>query len=202
MKYPRIITIMGLSSVIWLSACSFPKIASTDAVISVGGGGSQRSDMVVAPRLLTATNPPLLRLQSVENNAPIFEARSPKTALIPEVQTTVLFASDSYKLSSQAIQQINDFVAKVSNTGGQILLSGHTDSQHTAEYNLRLSENRVFAVRDQLLAQGIDRKRINISAFGDVSPIAPNTSSSGRQQNRRVEIKILQPDNPIAKWAN
>jgi outer membrane protein OmpA-like peptidoglycan-associated protein len=56
---------------------------------------------------------------------------------------------------------------------------------------MKLSEGRVLAVKDYLVAQGIDGGRITTVAFGSTQPIASNDYEWNRKKNRRVEMKIL-----------
>ena len=72
-----------------------------------------------------------------------------------------------------------------------ITLEGHTDSNGTEEYNMRLSKNRVEAVKDFLVANGVDAKRIKTSHFGESKPIADNKTEEGRAKNRRVDMEVL-----------
>ncbi len=68
------------------------------------------------------------------------------------------------------------------------LIEGHTDSMGDDSYNLGLSRDRAFAVRDALVDAGIVSSRISTQGFGETLPVASNESSSGRQMNRRVQI--------------
>lgn len=72
-----------------------------------------------------------------------------------------------------------------------ISLDGHTDSDGTEEYNMRLSKNRVEAVKKFLVANGIEASRIKTSYHGESKPIADNSSEEGKSQNRRVDMKII-----------
>ena len=74
----------------------------------------------------------------------------------------------------------------------KISLEGHTDSNGTEEYNMRLSQNRVEAVKDFLVANGVAASRIKITYFGESKPIADNKNEEGRSKNRRVEMKIIE----------
>ncbi len=74
----------------------------------------------------------------------------------------------------------------------KITLEGHTDNNGTEEYNMRLSENRVKAVKDFIVANGIDASRIKTSFFGESKPIADNNTEEGQAKNRRVEMKIIE----------
>ena len=77
-------------------------------------------------------------------------------------------------------------------------ISGYTDSKGTAEYNLKLSEERAQAVVNFLIAKGISKDRMVAKGYGEGLPAATNLNSDGsdnpegRQLNRRVELKIIE----------
>ncbi|MCW3085178.1 MAG: hypothetical protein JWP12_2544 [Bacteroidetes bacterium] len=79
-----------------------------------------------------------------------------------------------------------------------IELDGYTDSKGTAEYNLKLSQDRAQAVAAYLIEKGIAKERIITKGFGESAPNAANLNSDGtdnpegRQLNRRVELKIIE----------
>ena len=77
-----------------------------------------------------------------------------------------------------------------------VLIEGHTDSAGTDANNVLLSEKRAQAVKQLLVGQGIDPERIKTKGYGKQYPVAPNDSSSGRQQNRRVEVVVLDDTAP------
>ena len=68
---------------------------------------------------------------------------------------------------------------------------GHTDSDGSAESNLKLSQERSDSVTLYLLGQQIDPRRLSSFGLGETQPIAPNTTAAGKAQNRRVEIRIV-----------
>ncbi len=77
------------------------------------------------------------------------------------------------------------------------MISGHTDSKGSEEYNQKLSEKRAESVKKWLIENaGVNPKIIEISGYGESRPVAPNTNPDGsdnpegRQKNRRVEIVI------------
>lgn len=72
-----------------------------------------------------------------------------------------------------------------------IEVMGHTDSRGSATYNQNLSERRASSVGRYLVAQGIDSRRLLTQGFGEQYPIAPNTTAQGRQENRRVELRLV-----------
>jgi outer membrane protein OmpA-like peptidoglycan-associated protein len=67
---------------------------------------------------------------------------------------------------------------------------GHADSTGADAYNQALSERRADSVARLLMANGVQGQRIVAVGFGEQRPIASNDSTSGRAQNRRVEIKL------------
>ncbi len=68
---------------------------------------------------------------------------------------------------------------------------GHTDSTGSAQHNFDLSQRRALSVANYLGAQGIDSRRLVVTGFGAMRPIASNSTAHGRAQNRRVEIQLL-----------
>jgi outer membrane protein OmpA-like peptidoglycan-associated protein len=71
-----------------------------------------------------------------------------------------------------------------------IRIEGHTDSAGSDESNRNLSERRAQAVREALVARGLEAQRIATLGYGEARPIANNDTPGGRQQNRRVEIVV------------
>ena len=85
---------------------------------------------------------------------------------------------------AQAIRD-NPWIAKVR-------IEGHTDNSGGAKANMKLSRERAEAVATYLVDLGIGRERVETAGYGQDQPLAPNDSPINQQQNRRVEIKILQ----------
>ena len=71
-----------------------------------------------------------------------------------------------------------------------ITLIGHTDSDGSAADNLVLSQQRVEAARDWIIAQGGDPERVSAIGMGETEPVADNATPEGRAANRRVESII------------
>jgi outer membrane protein OmpA-like peptidoglycan-associated protein len=82
------------------------------------------------------------------------------------------------------LQRISDVLNKYPQT--IIEVGGHTDTRGSEEYNLRLSEQRAQAVKDELIRNGVMAQRINAVGYGESRPI-----SSDHAMNRRVEIIIV-----------
>jgi outer membrane protein OmpA-like peptidoglycan-associated protein len=71
-----------------------------------------------------------------------------------------------------------------------IQIYGYTDSTGSAEYNLKLSEQRAASVRTYLTGKGINTSRFMTTGMGIADPIATNDTPEGRSKNRRVEFAI------------
>jgi OmpA-OmpF porin, OOP family len=78
----------------------------------------------------------------------------------------------------------------------RVEVQGHTDSRGGKAYNRKLSQKRADAVRKWLVKYGqIDTGRLSAHGYGMDDPIADNSTSEGRQKNRRVQFKILEKTN-------
>ena len=73
-----------------------------------------------------------------------------------------------------------------------IQLEGHTDYLGNAKENLKLSQQRVEAVRGYLTEKGISRSRLKTKAFGGLQPLSRDNTPEGHRLNRRVEVRILE----------
>lgn len=104
----------------------------------------------------------------------------------------ITFKTDSADINSSFYPVLNS-VAKVLNkySNSTVMVSGHTDSTGSAEYNLNLSRERATSVASYLQGQGVKSSRFEVLGLGSSNPIASNDTAAGRAQNRRVEIKII-----------
>lgn len=112
--------------------------------------------------------------------------------LMMTFESDVLFPTNSSYLTEQAKQDLLRFVETVADyPNANIQVDGHTDATGTAEYNKWLSDKRATSVKDFLANSGISASRISTAGYGLEKPVATNKTKEGRQQNRRVEITIL-----------
>ena len=103
----------------------------------------------------------------------------------------VLFASGTAELNSGGSNNLGKLAAFLNKYPDRsVLIEGHTDSIGGEDYNLGLSQRRADAVKSYLVSQGIDSARLSASGKGKGSPVADNSTATGRQQNRRVEVII------------
>jgi outer membrane protein OmpA-like peptidoglycan-associated protein len=72
-----------------------------------------------------------------------------------------------------------------------IEIGGHTDNKGSLEYNTTLSTNRAKAVVDYLIKHGVAKERLSYKGYAYQNPIDTNDTEEGRQNNRRVEFKVI-----------
>ncbi len=103
----------------------------------------------------------------------------------------VLFATGKAELNPQAQLALAKLTGIVLNYPSlRLAIGGYTDSTGTADFNQTLSQNRANAVSAFLVSQGLDPSTLTAQGYGPANPVADNTTSQGRQKNRRVEIVI------------
>ncbi len=104
----------------------------------------------------------------------------------------VLFATGKAEVApggQRSVDKLAEFLKK--NPKRNVLIEGHTDNTGNEDFNLKLSQQRADAVRDLLVARGIATERITTKGYGPKYPLVVNDTPSGRQQNRRVEVVVL-----------
>jgi OOP family OmpA-OmpF porin len=76
----------------------------------------------------------------------------------------------------------------------RVEISGHTSSEGNYDANLDLSLRRAESVKTYLVRRGIPEERLQTVGHGSDKPVAENNTEKGREQNRRIEFRILRPD--------
>lgn len=120
------------------------------------------------------------------------------------ISSDILFQSGKYNLSPDGKKQlgaianvIKDFENKIApNVKWIIRVDGHTDNKpvvagtHGYRDNLQLSMLRASAVVDELAKNGVSRRRLVPSGFGDLHPIELGKTPAALQKNRRIELQL------------
>ena len=146
---------------------------------AVGGGVGYYLDIQAAE----------LRAELASTGVQVVESDDSIRLIMPG---NITFKTDSADINSSFYPVLNS-VAKVLNkySNSTVMVSGHTDSTGSADYNLNLSRERAQSVASYLQGQGVKASRFEVLGLGSSNPIASNASAAGRAQNRRVEIKII-----------
>lgn len=103
----------------------------------------------------------------------------------------VLFNLNSAQLKTDAqvkLAKVSGILLTYPNLKLQV--EGYTDSTGTPDYNLKLSEKRATSVEAFLIQQGVQPQNITAQGYGEADPVASNSTSSGRAENRRVELVV------------
>ncbi len=77
-----------------------------------------------------------------------------------------------------------------------LVITGHTDSEGDAQFNMELSQARTEVVKAIFMRKGLPEERIRTVAYGETMPLRENISENGRQRNRRAEIHVIQKKKP------
>jgi len=77
----------------------------------------------------------------------------------------------------------------------KIAIEGHTSSEGSDKYNLKLSDKRAKAVMEYLVTKGaLEKGMFTAKGFGEGKPIADESTEEGKEKNRRVEFNIVEQD--------
>lgn len=102
----------------------------------------------------------------------------------------LFFATGAYKLDRSSYPELDELAELLIDEDLCVEISGHTDNVGESTDNQTLSENRAKAVKEYLLAKGIDESCLVAKGFGSTKPVASNKTAKGRGQNRRVEVRF------------
>jgi len=120
----------------------------------------------------------------------ILETRDSARGLIVSM-SDVLFDTGQFSLKPGAREKLAKVAGiLIAYPGLNIAVGGYTDNVGGDDMNQKLSENRAGAVRDYLVQEGVVANSVSAAGFGNSSPVASNDNSSGRQENRRVELVV------------
>ncbi|WCT73391.1 OmpA family protein [Sphingomonas naphthae] len=104
----------------------------------------------------------------------------------------VVFQTGKAELKPGAAARLQPLAAYLqTNPEVKVRVDGHTDSQGSDASNQLLSDARASAVKGALATMGVDPSRVESVGHGEAQPVADNSNSAGRQQNRRVEVTLV-----------
>jgi outer membrane protein OmpA-like peptidoglycan-associated protein len=103
----------------------------------------------------------------------------------------IRFYTDSAVLTSDSNEQLTG-IADIMKAYPRVRLTigGYTDNTGDPAANLKLSEDRAMAVRNQLVGMGVAPDRLKAKGYGAANPIATNATEQGRAENRRVAFQV------------
>ncbi len=110
------------------------------------------------------------------------------------VMQQIHFETDSATIKGDSNSLLTELADAFARNPGikKVEIQGHTDNTGTAEHNMELSQRRAEAVRDWLVAHGVEASRLTAKGYGQTRPIVPNVTERNRARNRRVQFEILE----------
>ena len=159
--------------------------ASGDDSGNPPGGGAREETATALPSETSAETD--ADAPSEGDGAPGSRALRADLDALPNLR--ILFRSGSDRLTAESFSVL-DAVSEVlqRHPGVPITIGGHTDAAGGTSANLQLSQLRANAVREHLVARGVERERITARGYGESLPIADNATAEGRAINRRIEF--------------
>jgi outer membrane protein OmpA-like peptidoglycan-associated protein len=114
----------------------------------------------------------------------------PKTA----IALNIYFATNSDRIAPQYYAELNKLGEALMQLSSPVEIAGHTDSLGSEQLNQVLSERRARSVKHYLEQHfSVPAERLIAKGYGKSRPRALNETESGRRQNRRIEVALLQP---------
>ena len=143
---------------------------------------------VVAPATEHAHTPATEPAPAAQAAAEEEEAALISDMSLANIDLNIQFDSGAATIKQRYNRMLNAFAHYLieNNKSGEIV--GHTDNSGDAAMNLRLSEDRANAVRNYLIAQGVNPDSLVAIGYGQERPRADNGTEEGRAQNRRIEF--------------
>jgi len=161
--------------------------AASDTALSAAQADADRSRLAAQQ---ADADKVAMRTRLSEQLNRILQTRDSARGLIVSM-SDVLFDTGKYSLKPGAREKLAKVAGiLVSYPGLNIEVGGYTDNVGGDVMNQTLSENRASSVRNYLVDQGVATNSVTSKGFGNTLPVASNDSSSGRQQNRRVELLV------------
>jgi outer membrane protein OmpA-like peptidoglycan-associated protein len=108
------------------------------------------------------------------------------------VLNNLFFDTKEYALKPTSRTELNRLIKFMSQYPDvQVEISGHTDDVGTDDDNMVLSKNRAKSVYNYLVEHGVKAERLRFRGYGESKPLVANDTDEHRQQNRRIEFRIL-----------
>jgi OOP family OmpA-OmpF porin len=105
----------------------------------------------------------------------------------------LIFNAGTSKIETSSFEELNQVVKMLKDNPKMVIqLEGHTDFQGSPTANMKLSQERVDAVKNYLTSKGASKSSIKTKAFGGTQPISRENTDEAHKLNRRVELRVLQ----------
>lgn len=175
------------------STYKFPLFNKEKYSITVVAAGFAPAKYMLDPG---AANPERTVKQDIELGLPAAAAQvaeSTRTAGKVMRLENLIFQQGRAKISPESYPELDKVVAMLNNNPSMIIqLEGHTDFRGDPKENMKLSQERVDAVKTYLVEKGVHKNKIKTKAFGGTDPLSRENTPEAHTLNRRVEVRVLQ----------
>lgn len=114
----------------------------------------------------------------------------------------ITFAPGSAEIDADALETIDKVAEALKECQTvKMEIGGHTDSQGRESMNERLSQERADAVLNAIMARRVLTSNLTAKGYGEARPIADNGTEEGREANRRIEFRLILPEEEDAEAA-
>ncbi|MCF6325205.1 MAG: OmpA family protein [Gammaproteobacteria bacterium] len=134
---------------------------------------------------------------TIRPNIDIFTPREKPIEFI--TLNSVLFSHNGTALDNKAKRILNDIAAYLQHNEAveRLLINGFADKIASNNYNAKLSAKRAFVVREYLRHIGVPTPLMHTVSWGEARPTDEHWTINGRKRNRRVELYLIQEQNPL-----
>jgi outer membrane protein OmpA-like peptidoglycan-associated protein len=120
---------------------------------------------------------------------------TPVTPTAPNVNihktVNLIFDTGSSRLTPASRQRLNELESMLAaDPRAHVDVEGYTDNRGRADSNMRLSQARANAVKEELIRRGIAADRLTVNGNGQEKPVGDNATAEGRGQNRHVTVEV------------
>ena len=172
------------------NAVAATRMAAADRAQSIAAQDAAAAERLRAEQAAGTANAAQERVRQLEAQLRDIEGKQTERGLLVTLGD-VLFAFNKAELTPQAgprLDKLASFLKQFPQR--KLLVEGYTDAVGSDAYNMELSERRAEAIREALVARGVDTTRVVTKGYGKAYPVADNASVDGRAVNRRVEVVI------------
>ena len=162
------------------------------------GSTQQRADSLTAAALTQQRADSIAAARATASRGE--DASASQAALRRVLGQVIYFDYDKDQLRDDA-RAVLDAKAAVmaANASVTLVISGHTDEQGTAEYNLALGQRRAAQVKRYLESKGVAENRMTTQSLGDSQPAVQGSDETAYQQNRRAEFDVQHASGALAR---
>jgi OmpA-OmpF porin, OOP family len=175
------------------SSFSFPLFDKEKYSITIEAPGFAVAKYMLDP---AEANPERRVKRDVELGLPATAAHNAETVhTVGKVMRldNLIFGVGNARITPESFPELDEVAVMLHNNPKMIIqLEGHTDVKGDPKLNMKLSQDRVTAVKDYLIAKGVAKNKVRTKAYGGTRPISRENTEDSHKLNRRVEVRILE----------